>query len=89
MLFPGSVSKGGAGALSPELLASLQALGDNADSAVLPHSLHQVGEAGLFQVDRGREANTRAKSWAREGSCDCLCAASCHMSNSFEALWPL
>lgn len=48
VLFPGSVSKGGSGALSPELLDSLQSLRDNVDSALLPHSLHQVCKGGFF-----------------------------------------
>lgn len=53
VLFPGSVSKGGARALSPELLVSLQALRDNVDSTLLPHSLHQVCKGGVFfQVDQ-------------------------------------
>uniref|UniRef100_A0A3Q2XR60 Consortin, connexin sorting protein b n=1 Tax=Hippocampus comes TaxID=109280 RepID=A0A3Q2XR60_HIPCM len=33
----------GASSLSPELLASLQSLGENTDYTLLPHSLHQVG----------------------------------------------
>lgn len=48
VLFPGSVSKGGSGTLSPELLDSLQSLRDNVDSALLPHSLHQVCKGGFF-----------------------------------------
>uniref|UniRef100_A0A674MW39 Consortin, connexin sorting protein b n=1 Tax=Takifugu rubripes TaxID=31033 RepID=A0A674MW39_TAKRU len=38
----------GAGAPSPELLASLQSLRDNVDSTLLPHSLHQVCKGGSF-----------------------------------------
>ncbi|XP_026197941.1 consortin, connexin sorting protein b isoform X2 [Anabas testudineus] len=40
-----SVSRDGPLGLSPELLASLQSLGDNSDSTLLPHSLHQIAEA--------------------------------------------
>ncbi|CAG00143.1 unnamed protein product [Tetraodon nigroviridis] len=47
----GSVSKGGAGALSPEMLASLQSLRDNTDSTLLPHSLHQVAETFWAKED--------------------------------------
>lgn len=48
VLFPGSISREGAGAPSPELLASLQSLRDNVDSTLLPHSLHQVCKGGSF-----------------------------------------
>lgn len=46
LLFPGSVSKQGPGALSLDLLNSLQSLRDNVDSTLLPQSLHQVSSAG-------------------------------------------
>lgn len=48
VLFLGSISREGAGAPSPELLASLQSLRDNVDSTLLPHSLHQVCKGGSF-----------------------------------------
>ncbi|XP_061741942.1 consortin, connexin sorting protein b isoform X2 [Nerophis ophidion] len=47
----GSVSACAASSLSPQLLASLQALGDNADLTLLPHSLHQIAEACSLQED--------------------------------------
>ncbi|XP_061610049.1 consortin, connexin sorting protein b isoform X1 [Phyllopteryx taeniolatus] len=47
----GSVSRYGASSLSPELLASLQSLGENNDYTVLPHSLHQIAEACALQED--------------------------------------
>ncbi|XP_037100922.1 consortin, connexin sorting protein b [Syngnathus acus] len=50
-MFPGSVSRYGASSLSPELLASLQSLGENTDYTLLPHSLHQIAEACSLQED--------------------------------------
>ncbi|XP_072772350.1 consortin, connexin sorting protein b isoform X2 [Nerophis lumbriciformis] len=47
----GSVSGCAASSISPQLLASLQALGDNADLTLLPHSLHQIAEACSLQED--------------------------------------
>nr|XP_057944781.1 consortin, connexin sorting protein b isoform X2 [Doryrhamphus excisus] len=47
----GSVSRYGASSLSPELLASLQSLGENTDYTLLPHSLHQIAEACSRQED--------------------------------------
>ncbi|XP_056873656.1 consortin, connexin sorting protein b isoform X1 [Takifugu flavidus] len=47
----GSISREGAGAPSPELLASLQSLRDNVDSTLLPHSLHQIAETYLARED--------------------------------------
>ncbi|XP_054618151.1 consortin, connexin sorting protein b isoform X2 [Dunckerocampus dactyliophorus] len=47
----GSVSTYGASSLSPELLASLQSLGENTDYTLLPHSLHQIAEACSLQED--------------------------------------
>lgn len=41
-MFLGSVSRDGAPGPSPELLASLQSLGENSDYTLLPHCLHQV-----------------------------------------------
>ncbi|XP_077409445.1 consortin, connexin sorting protein b [Vanacampus margaritifer] len=46
-----SVSRYGASSLSPELLASLQSLGENTDYTLLPHSLHQIAEACSLQED--------------------------------------
>ncbi|XP_077591685.1 consortin, connexin sorting protein b [Stigmatopora nigra] len=40
----GSVSRYGTSSLSPELLASLQSLGENTDYTLLPNSLHQIAE---------------------------------------------
>ncbi|XP_061668667.1 consortin, connexin sorting protein b [Syngnathoides biaculeatus] len=50
-MFPGSVSRYGAPSLSPELLASLQSLGENNDYTLLPHSLHQIAETCALQED--------------------------------------
>ncbi|XP_058470275.1 consortin, connexin sorting protein b [Solea solea] len=47
----GSVSRDGPLGLSPELLASLQSLGENSDYTLLPHSLHQIAEAYSLQED--------------------------------------
>ncbi|XP_008302128.1 consortin-like [Stegastes partitus] len=47
----GSVSRDGAQGLSPELLASLQSLGENSDYTLLPHSLHQIAEAYSLKED--------------------------------------
>ncbi|XP_049611984.1 consortin, connexin sorting protein b isoform X2 [Syngnathus scovelli] len=47
----GSVSRYGASSLSPELLASLQSLGENTDYTLLPHSLHQIAQACSLQED--------------------------------------
>ncbi|KAG7508956.1 consortin-like isoform X1 [Solea senegalensis] len=47
----GSVSRDGPLGLSPELLASLQSLGENSDYTLLPHSLHQIAEAFSLQED--------------------------------------
>ncbi|XP_077367047.1 consortin, connexin sorting protein b isoform X2 [Festucalex cinctus] len=47
----GSVSRYGESSLSPELLASLQSLGENTDDTILPHSLHQIAEACSLQED--------------------------------------
>ncbi|CAB1455349.1 unnamed protein product [Pleuronectes platessa] len=47
----GSVSGDGALGLSPELLASLQSLGENSNYTLLPHSLHQIAEAYSLQED--------------------------------------
>ncbi|XP_034999760.2 consortin, connexin sorting protein b [Hippoglossus stenolepis] len=47
----GSVSRDGALGLSPELLASLQSLGENSNYTLLPHSLHQIAEAYSLQED--------------------------------------
>lgn len=60
--FPGSVSGDGAAGPSPELLASLQSLGDDdndSDYTLLPHSLHQVcvcvwGKAAALYVSKSR-----------------------------------
>lgn len=41
-MFLGSVSRDGSLCPSPELLASLQSLGENSDYTLLPHCLHQV-----------------------------------------------
>ncbi|XP_019947303.2 consortin, connexin sorting protein b [Paralichthys olivaceus] len=47
----GSVSRDGALGLTPELLASLQSLGENSDYTLLPNSLHQIAEAYSLQED--------------------------------------
>ncbi|AWP19694.1 putative consortin-like [Scophthalmus maximus] len=47
----GSVSGDGLLGLSPELLASLQSLGENRDYTLLPHSLHQIAEAYSLQEE--------------------------------------
>ncbi|XP_071334721.1 consortin, connexin sorting protein b [Trachinotus anak] len=47
----GSVSRDGLLGLSPELLASLQSLGENSDYTLLPHSLHQIAEAYSLKED--------------------------------------
>ncbi|XP_069014774.1 consortin, connexin sorting protein b [Embiotoca jacksoni] len=47
----GSVSRDGPQGPSPELLASLQSLGENSDSTLLPHSLHQIAEAYSVKED--------------------------------------
>ncbi|XP_072218618.1 consortin, connexin sorting protein b [Leuresthes tenuis] len=47
----GSVSTDGAQGPSPELLASLQSLGENPDYTLLPHSLHQIAEAYSLEED--------------------------------------
>ncbi|XP_053737647.1 consortin, connexin sorting protein b isoform X2 [Synchiropus splendidus] len=47
----GSVSADGWTSLGPELLASLQALGENTDYTLLPQSLHQMAEACSLQED--------------------------------------
>ncbi|XP_047429726.1 consortin, connexin sorting protein b [Mugil cephalus] len=48
---PGSVSRDGRHSPSPELLASLQTLGEDSDYTVLPHSLHQIAEAYSLKED--------------------------------------
>ncbi|KAM9798353.1 consortin, connexin sorting protein b [Neosynchiropus ocellatus] len=48
---PGSVSADGSTSLGPELLASLQALGESTDYTLLPQSLHQMAEACSLQED--------------------------------------
>uniref|UniRef100_A0A4W6CHS7 Consortin, connexin sorting protein b n=1 Tax=Lates calcarifer TaxID=8187 RepID=A0A4W6CHS7_LATCA len=45
------VSGDGPLGLSPELLASLQSLGENSDYTLLPHSLHQIAEAYSLKED--------------------------------------
>uniref|UniRef100_A0A3Q1G8L1 Consortin, connexin sorting protein b n=1 Tax=Acanthochromis polyacanthus TaxID=80966 RepID=A0A3Q1G8L1_9TELE len=47
----GSVSRDALPGLSPELLASLQTLGENSDYTLLPHSLHQIAEAYSLKED--------------------------------------
>ncbi|XP_023286016.1 consortin-like [Seriola lalandi dorsalis] len=47
----GSVSRDGPLGPSPELLASLQSLGENSDYTLLPHSLHQIAEAYSLKED--------------------------------------
>ncbi|XP_018550306.1 consortin, connexin sorting protein b [Lates calcarifer] len=47
----GGVSGDGPLGLSPELLASLQSLGENSDYTLLPHSLHQIAEAYSLKED--------------------------------------
>ncbi|XP_062267205.1 consortin, connexin sorting protein b [Platichthys flesus] len=47
----GSVSGDGVLGLSPELLASLQSLGENSNYTLLPHSLHQIAEAYSLKED--------------------------------------
>ncbi|CAN9507804.1 unnamed protein product [Ophioblennius macclurei] len=44
-------SAGGPQGLSPELLASLQSLGENGDYTLLPHSLHQIAVAYSHKQD--------------------------------------
>lgn len=75
LLFPGSVSKQGSGALSPDLLDSLQSLRDNVDSTLLPQSLHQVRSAGRSgnikapdilekqKLQLGQEVKGRERKW--------------------------
>ncbi|KAM9354203.1 uncharacterized protein KZ484_012390 [Pholidichthys leucotaenia] len=46
-----SISRDGPQGPSPELLASLQSLGDNSDDTLLPHSLHQIAEAYSLKED--------------------------------------
>uniref|UniRef100_A0A3B4TQD1 Consortin, connexin sorting protein b n=1 Tax=Seriola dumerili TaxID=41447 RepID=A0A3B4TQD1_SERDU len=50
-MFLGSVSRDGPLGPSPELLASLQSLGENSDYTLLPHSLHQIAEAYSLKED--------------------------------------
>ncbi|KAK2856536.1 hypothetical protein Q5P01_005271 [Channa striata] len=47
----GNVSRDGPLGPSPELLASLQSLGENSDYTLLPHSLHQIAEAYSLKED--------------------------------------
>ncbi|XP_040919653.1 consortin, connexin sorting protein b [Toxotes jaculatrix] len=47
----GSVSRDALLGPSPELLASLQSLGENSDYTLLPHSLHQIAEAYSLKED--------------------------------------
>ncbi|XP_041831213.1 consortin, connexin sorting protein b [Melanotaenia boesemani] len=47
----GSIPTDGADSPSPELLASLQFLGENSDYTLLPHSLHQIAEAYSVKED--------------------------------------
>lgn len=47
----GSVSRDGSQGPTPELLASLQSLGENSDYTLLPHSLHQIAEAYSLNED--------------------------------------
>ncbi|XP_046878043.1 consortin, connexin sorting protein b [Hypomesus transpacificus] len=45
------ISAGPRGGPSPELLASLQTLGEHSDHALLPQSLHQIAEAYSLEED--------------------------------------
>uniref|UniRef100_A0A669D9C2 Consortin, connexin sorting protein b n=1 Tax=Oreochromis niloticus TaxID=8128 RepID=A0A669D9C2_ORENI len=48
---PESVSRDESQGPTPQLLASLQSLGENSDYTLLPHSLHQIAEAYSLKQD--------------------------------------